>query len=621
MKFMIIAPKLTHKSSRNYYFPVGLAYVSAALKRADFDVECVNLNHVDEWEGTLRETCLNSRPDVVCLGGLSADYKCIRDTLHFVKQILPGVTTVVGGGMISSEPEVMMAGLGADIGVIGEGEVTMVEIAEALEKGEPARDIPGTIVPEPMGGFHRGPAREVVKNPDELPIPDYEGFEYDVYLDCMLPNDSFFTTLFDKPRYASIVSSRSCPYLCSFCFHPLGGKFRQRSLDSLFKEIDFVVEQYKVTCIVLMDELFATKTNRKRVREFCERIKKRNIPFFISLRVDVVDEELMAMLSDAGCLYIGYGIESAHPDVLKSMNKHITVEQIETALDLTQKYNVGLQGNLLFCDAGETMDTARHSLNWWKEHKHYQLGLSELFTFPGSPLYKQAVKKGLIKDRLAYIEEADFRLNNTDMSQEDYDTIIKEMVDLAVFSFEVPGTVLNASFTNTNKAGQGLFDVTSTCPHCDSSTHYKNLHHVATNPTSDLRIKVVCRSCRRRYDLPSIRELFITISLKYTQPGRFALYGAGGRTVELLERLPELKEQVGFIYDSNPEKEGTDLAGIPVKAYPGNIPSVKDSVDAIGICSIYENEIFDDIHTIGKYGVLVTKLPYDLTLEVEESHA
>ncbi len=617
MRFLVAAPKVTTQSSRSYYFPAGLAYVSASLKRAGFDVVCLNLNHERHWRKAVRRACREHAVDVFCTGGLSADYRHIKAMLQVARAARPGLVTVVGGGLVSSEPEAVMKGLRADIGVVGEGEVTMVEIARALTSGAPVGAIPGTVTPNPSGpsGTYRcAPARAPMASPDEAPLPDYEGFGYDEYLERMLPSDMFFTTLFDVPRYASIVGSRSCPYQCSFCYHPLGGKYRQRSLDSLFAEIDHLVERYGVTCIVLMDELFATRSNRPRVKDFCDRMKRRGLPFFLGLRVDVVDEELMALLSDAGCVYIGYGIESAHDGVLKSMNKHITVAQIERALELTRTYRIGIQGNIIFGDSGESARTARHSLDWWRRNIRYQLGLSQIYTYPGSPLYKKAIANGLIPDRLAYIEEGRFVVNGTTMDQEEYDQIIHEMNECTRFEYEVPGTALRAAYAATNAHGQDLYEVQARCPHCGGESRYRNLHHVPTVPTADLRLKLVCRACRQRYDLPPLMPLFAQAVIKNARPGRLGIYGAGGRTLALLERLPELRQKVGVIYDSDPAKDGTTLAGIPVRVYPGRIGPVAAEVDAIGICSTYHKVIFKKISSLRNHGIHVATLNEDLEL-------
>jgi len=187
---------------------------------------------------------------------------------------------VVGGGIISGDPMPAMIALKADIGVIGQGEITMHELATALDNNLSYEEIPGLIFKSGVRYITTSPRQEV-KNLDDLPFPDYDGFSFPEYM-RQINYDA-----------AYIIASRSCPLKCTFCFHPSGDKYRKRSLDNIFQEIDYLVDTYHPKALIVSDELFAPK--RDRVIEFCKRIAKYKISWSVQLRVCDVDEEMLKM--------------------------------------------------------------------------------------------------------------------------------------------------------------------------------------------------------------------------------------------------------------------------------------------------------------------------------------
>jgi len=158
----------------------------------------------------------------------------------------------------------------ADFGVIGEGEITINELCSSLENSRKFSEIDGIIYKS--GNFYiiTKPRKEI-KNIDFIPWPDYKGFEVEKYLRLSPPGISGL----NRQNTVFMLASRSCPYNCTFCFHTTGKKYRQRSLDNFFEELDYMVSQYNIDFICMSDELFARDIQR--VKEFCERIKRYKI--------------------------------------------------------------------------------------------------------------------------------------------------------------------------------------------------------------------------------------------------------------------------------------------------------------------------------------------------------
>ena len=147
-----------------------------------------------------------------------------------------------------------------DYGVIGEGEYTAAELIDAIINKKDFSRIKGIIYKDESGRIVRTQPRPEIEDIDSLPYPDYDGFNVDRYLERHFPATEYFRALgHDNPRIIDMVSSRSCPFSCTFCFHTSGKKYRQRSLGSFFKEAEYVIQKYNANIIALNDELFSVR--------------------------------------------------------------------------------------------------------------------------------------------------------------------------------------------------------------------------------------------------------------------------------------------------------------------------------------------------------------------------
>ncbi|MBN2065106.1 MAG: cobalamin-dependent protein [Sedimentisphaerales bacterium] len=497
MNFLIIVPK--YSPVWVYYeFPVGLASISASLKKAGFSVWCLNLNHYpnEDHEKMICRTLDEHNINIVCTGGLVVHFNIINNILSLVKKHDPNIMTIVGGGLITCEPELIFENLSVDCGVLGEGDQTIVELARALVSRTDPAQVNGLIFRNRQNEIVRTPARQAIADISQLPMPDYEGFELDRYLDMQLPSDTTNMHVYDEPRIIPVISSRSCPYQCRFCYHPLGNKYRSRDLDNFFGEVEYLIDRYNVNGLLVLDELLCHK--RERLVEFCRRISQYHLRWMGQLRVDSVDTEMLAMLKESGCYLISYGIESAHNDILRSMRKNTTVEQIEKALDLTYQAGISLQGNLLFSDRSETEETAEQSILWAMKRWYHRIQLTPLFALPDSSDYRYAVETGRIADRLKYIKNGCGAVNLTEMSHDKlariYDKISSFSNHLLLLPKEYEIEQTGFDFARSTP----IYSFSFKCPHCGRRCHYENfcLYGTLTNNRY-----IHCKHCRGRSDI------------------------------------------------------------------------------------------------------------------------
>ena len=409
MKNYLFASPIAKGGIVGLSFPVGIACVAAALRDTGRPVIGFNPAFSTDPDHDFENIILEKNIDILCIGGMSTYYNQIENMINLAKSIRPTIITVLGGSLVSTEPEVVIGNIGADYGIIGQGEITIVELAKALEetsKEDLAIVLPqvdGLVYKDANGIVYVNKCRRDIDDLDAMPFPAYDLFNITEYI--------------EKTGILPIVGSRSCPYQCTFCYHSSGTKYRQRSLDNIFAEIDHW-KNNKIELLFITDELFST--NKSRVYEFCDRIKEYGIKFYFQARPDDLDEEMVIKLKESGCALVTIGIESADDDILKSMKKHVTFAQIENVLKILKKYDLHITGNFIFGDIEETQISVDKTLTWYNQHPEYFVNLIMIRVLPGSYLYEYAVSKGLIPDRLAFIKKGCPLVNVSKLTDEQY---------------------------------------------------------------------------------------------------------------------------------------------------------------------------------------------------------
>ncbi|MEI6826584.1 MAG: radical SAM protein [Desulfuromonadales bacterium] len=537
MNYLLVMPKSLGAIDNFNIFPIGLAYISASLKKAGFKVFTANMDYLEgDTSVVLQKLLTENNIDVVCTGGLSRDCHKLKEVINVSRRINPQIICVVGGGIISSDPEPAMRVLNADIGVIGEGEITICELAHALDSGQQYGSIAGLIFKDTDNNLVTTPARAEIADIDSIPFPDFDGFGYAQWV--------------HSSGSGLVLTDRSCPFRCTFCFHPTGGKYRQRTFDDIFKEIDFQVQNYYVKCLGLSSELFAT--SKQRVVEFCSRIKRYNLSWSCCLRVCDVDAEMLQLMKSAGCINIVFGLESADNSILKSMQKGITVEQIECALKMTFEADLMIEGGFIFGDICENRETVENTLRFWQQHtdSHY-LNLAMISVFPGSFLYKYACDNGIIKDREQFLRDSCPLINVSKLDAIEYHGLRSKIAELR-FHPHVPVGSLRIESIQPS----GVCDILYTCRKCSSQNRI--------NVPFWFGREVRCPSCNlTNFIDPFQNALHLPEVFSANVPQDFviALWGAGGIYYKLMQKYPMLTSERFILIDANLSQQGLVICG------------------------------------------------------------
>lgn len=561
LRYLIVMPQITKIKEQYYVFPVGIAYISSALKAADRNVSTLNLNYKSDYFGAIKSAVDLYDPDVVLTGGLTAQYTEIKRIIDYIKSMKPEIITVIGGGLITSDPLNAMAALEtADFGVIGEGEITVCRLAACLEDGRSPNDIAGIVYRDNECNFVANRARTDIPNLDILPWPDYEGLEFEAVID-KTPSDVYASSA-GLGRFCTINFGRSCPYNCTFCFHPSGTKYRQRSLDSVFAEIHWLVEKYDIQSIAVTDELFAA--NKSYIIDFCERIKPYGLGWTVSMRVDGIEENIVKLMKDAGCVTITLGIESADNRILKSMQKNITIEQTEMAIDILTKCKMHFEGGFIFGDSEETFETAMNTVNWWKAHSEYMFRLNWIIVYPGSVLFDRALASGVISDPVQYIKNGCPIVNVSKMTD-------KERQNLSIILAGLEGKHAELSDVTIKSGIFGRVNISGCCPECGSKQIWSGLDMF--RPFSSSRC-INCGAILPIYACDYLDYSDVELNVQsLLKRGKIAVWPVFEQ-MGILFRKTGLGESNTFAIDSSPLKHGLCICGKRVN--PPNIMSIEN---------------------------------------------
>jgi len=510
---LIVAPR-TRSAGYEYYdyvMPVGLAYISAVLKKNGYAVDSLNLNHSENpVEDVIRVASSNEEYNYVLTGGLSVHYTPVKKCVDAVRKYAPDAKIILGGGGISSRPELMINVLTPDYIVIGEGEETIVKLLQCLENNGNLSEVAGIGYCGPDKKIVITENRRPIRDINSIPFPDYEGMDFTKYIDQILPGTLYYYDVFDNPRPYPLIASRSCPYKCTFCYHPVGDKYRQRSIANIMDELDFALKRYKINLIDIYDELFAYK--RERVFKFCKELKNlvKSVPWEVKwscqMRVDAMDSEVVAAMKDAGCYILSLGLESYSETVLESMKKKITPQQIDTALRACRKLQMGVQGNFIFGDIAETTETARETLTYWKENRNlFGIGVAIGFieVYPGTALYANCLERGIITDEIDFIENHLLEPRN----------ITNTMTDQEFEQLKVDvDTIRTEGFIGVMPIKSKPQETHVKCPFCHGVSIYKNYPPPGWK-TYHLK-DICCRNCRMRFYVVSFTFKLYSLFLK-----------------------------------------------------------------------------------------------------------
>lgn len=442
MKILIINPPIREWSKPNV-FPLGLGYIVSELLFMGHEVEVLDINALRLTKEEVEEKIRNAHFDVVGVGALVTIYKYVKWLAGILKKYHSDKKIIVGGSVATSVPKILLERTEADIACIGEGEETIKDLIISLERGNDLSLVKGILFKDKSGKVHANETRPLIQNLDSIPFPAWDLFPMETYLKNPVgaPNRNKWidgNAREEVPLSMNLFASRGCPYQCIYCYHDfMGAGHRIRSADSVIKEIKVLFERYRVKYFHFIDDEFVMR--KSFVFEFCEKIKTLMKELNIRLtwgctgRVNLMTEELIVAMVDAGCVSIGYGIESGSQKMLDIMKKGVTVEEAKQAVRLTQKYLGWADCSFMIGTPGETMETIQETIDFCKELNLTPEVIFFVTPYPGTALYQMALQQGKIKDEEEYLlnlgEQGEkVRVNFTEFSEQELFSIQEHII-------------------------------------------------------------------------------------------------------------------------------------------------------------------------------------------------
>ncbi|MCG8432274.1 MAG: B12-binding domain-containing radical SAM protein, partial [Candidatus Omnitrophica bacterium] len=291
---------------------------------------------------------------------------------------------VIGGPHVSALPEESLRDTGADYAVCGEGESSFVELIGYIMRGDPWEGIPGVYK---AGDHRRVQRRPFIENLDDLPFPDWEAMDPRRYRHA--PHGG----LIKQFPVAPVVSSRGCPYECTFCASPRiwERKIRFRSPENTVDEISYLVKQFGVREIHFEDDNLTMK--KEYVLRLCRMLLERKLKVSWAtpngVRADTLDREMLRLMKRSGCYYLAFGIESANAGILKRIRKRASLDTISRAISLARREGIMTQGFFIFGLPGETPETIRESMAFARSSGLDRAQFLILDVLPGSALWDE----------------------------------------------------------------------------------------------------------------------------------------------------------------------------------------------------------------------------------------
>lgn len=394
MKILLIA---YDNESHISYFPLGLAYIAAALRNDGHEITIYQQDIYHYSESHLTEYLNTNHFDAVGIGGCGGyyQYRKIKKIAQAINEAEKKPFFWGGGHLPSPEPEYFLRKFKMDCITIGEGEVVVSKLMKAYEQGTDFHTVQGIAFLDKNDEFILNERQKLIQDIDNISWPAWDLFNMEHYVLYPYPN------MDRKDRGMSMISGRGCPFHCNFCYRMDEG-FRPRSTQGIIEEMLYLKKTYSISYIEFDDELLISSISR--TKEICQTMINKHVDmkWICQGRLNYAskDKDMLVLMKKAGCVFINYGIESIDDIALKNMNKNLTVEMIIKGIENTLEVGISPGLNIIFGNIGETRKSIENDVEFLlKYDDHAQCRTIRPVTpYPGTDLYKIAIEKGLIQN-------------------------------------------------------------------------------------------------------------------------------------------------------------------------------------------------------------------------------
>lgn len=454
MKILLIDPPIRRFTGvASFYFSTSLAYLAAPLTQTNHEVSIYDVDRGGEvpnnldfnnsynqmqlyvdaindsgnpvWQ-EIKNVMFKYNPDLVGITAMTTKIASAMKIAELIKECSKRCYVVMGGPHPTITPDDILESGFVDFVCRNEGERAFLELVNALDgRMEDLQSINGISYRKNGQIIHNNNAN-FIDDLDSIPYPARD-------------------KLMNIEKYSSedigmLLTSRGCPYRCSYCYHPFGGNaVKYRSIDNILGEIEKVRKKYGSYQFSIKDDSFTVK--RSHVTKFCDALIKNKIKinWDCTTRVNLVDQDLLKLMKEAGCNVIKVGVESGSKRILKDTNKGITHEQIYKAAELFNKLGIFWTAYFMIGLPQETKEDMLQTYEFMNEINPFYAGLGVYNPFPKTELFDLGVKMGILKEKIGlddfrHVNPIDYYFINPDkrvaaLSKEEFDKISAWMMN------------------------------------------------------------------------------------------------------------------------------------------------------------------------------------------------
>jgi len=419
-------------------FPTGLGFIAARLRIAGYRVAVIDANGLRLSDKEVLEQIGEYDPKVVGIGGLITTYGWIKRMSGKIRRLQPERPIVLGGSVGTSVIETALRGLDIDVMAVGEADDTVLELMPALLNREKLDDIAGLAFMRD-GEVVRTNERALIADLDVLPYPAWDLFPMRVYLE---------NPIVGVGKDVDIISSRGCPFTCSYCYRIFGRNYRKRSAELVVGEMEALKRNYNVDFISFQDDCFVV--DKQRVYDICDLIDHKtslqSVRWSCTGRATVCDTAMLKRMRSSGCVSVSYGIESGSDVILAAMSKRATREQARQAIENTRAAGLRCPVSFMIGYPGETRATVMETVEFCREMNIPLSALMFTCPYPGTELYEQVKGSARFKEQygseeafvLELSDAVDLTVNLTEMSDEELMSLRAEALEMAGRNYRPP---------------------------------------------------------------------------------------------------------------------------------------------------------------------------------------
>lgn len=401
MRIALITPEWRFE---NPYPPLGLAYIAATLERDSHKVKIFDLTLENKpFENKIGDI-IGFSPDIIGISCMTHNYYNALKVAESLKDDM-SIPIIFGGPHPTIMSEDVLKNKFVDFVIMGEGEETFSNICYNLENNNLDKDkrfynIDGLCFKDHDDKIIVQHRNNFIKDLDTIPFPARHLLDLDKY------------TLVDdyKNKMVTIMSSRGCPYGCTYCYKGLFGRiYRQRSPDNIIEEIKQCINDFNYRSFYFIDDLFTL--NAERVDQFTNKIKEEglDIRWQCLARVNTASRQMFRQMKETGCYKIHFGIESGSQQILNKVKKGIKTEQIKSAVGYAKDVGIKTKGYFMLGMPGDTIETMQSTLDLAKELQLNDVMFSITTPFPGTELWNN-----IDKNKISSLSNAFYYMDNDD---------------------------------------------------------------------------------------------------------------------------------------------------------------------------------------------------------------